>query len=121
MSASKLKGTNNMLKSHTSIIYHLWSTIIGIKNNTFLWRFVAMSDYEMKVHAHELICLCAAGERGVRRIDSKGTHPKPRFVEGALGPTNRTGNISPSVDPSDRNVAFGELVDTHIWSRLRGC
>ncbi len=80
-----------------------------------------MSDYEMKVHAHELICLCAAGERGVRRDDSKGTHPKPRFVEGALGPTNRTGNISPSVDPSDRNVAFGELVDTHIWSRLRGC
>ena len=24
------------------------------------------------------------------------------------------GNISPSVDPSDRNVAFGELVDTHL-------
>lgn len=40
---------------------------------------------------------------------------KPRFVVGALGPTNRTGSISPSVeDPSARNVDFDELVDTYL-------
>jgi len=40
---------------------------------------------------------------------------KPRFVVGALGPTNRTGSISPSVeDPSARNVTFDELVATYL-------
>jgi 5-methyltetrahydrofolate--homocysteine methyltransferase len=40
---------------------------------------------------------------------------KPRFVVGALGPTNRTGSISPSVeDPSARNVTFDELVETYL-------
>lgn len=40
---------------------------------------------------------------------------KPRFVAGAIGPTNRTGSISPSVeDPSARNVTFDELVETYL-------
>merc|ERR1719329_467380 len=40
---------------------------------------------------------------------------KPRFVVGAIGPTNRTGSISPSVeDPSVRNVTFDELVDAYF-------
>ena len=36
---------------------------------------------------------------------------KPRFVAGALGPTNRTATISPDVnDPGFRNVSYDELV-----------
>ena len=39
------------------------------------------------------------------------TPDKPRFVAGALGPTNRTATISPDVnDPGFRNVSFDELV-----------
>ena len=39
------------------------------------------------------------------------TPDKPRFVAGALGPTNRTASISPDVnDPGARNVRFDELV-----------
>jgi methionine synthase I (cobalamin-dependent) len=39
---------------------------------------------------------------------------RPRFVAGAMGPTNRTASISPSVeDPSVRNVTFDELVDAY--------
>ena len=35
---------------------------------------------------------------------------RPRFVAGALGPTNRTASISPDVsDPGARNVTFDEL------------
>ena len=38
----------------------------------------------------------------------------PRFVAGALGPTNRTASISPDVnDPGFRNISFDELVDTY--------
>jgi 5-methyltetrahydrofolate--homocysteine methyltransferase len=40
---------------------------------------------------------------------------KPRFVAGALGPTNRTASISPDVnDPGARNVTFSELVDAYL-------
>ena len=40
---------------------------------------------------------------------------KPRFVVGAIGLTNRTGSISPSVeDPAARNVTFDELVDAYF-------
>ena len=42
------------------------------------------------------------------------TPDKPRFVAGALGPTNRTASISPDVnDPGARNVRFDELVATY--------
>jgi 5-methyltetrahydrofolate--homocysteine methyltransferase len=39
---------------------------------------------------------------------------QPRFVAGALGPTNRTASISPDVnDPGFRNVTFDQLVTTY--------
>ena len=48
------------------------------------------------------------------------TPEKPRFVAGALGPTNRTCSISPSVEnPSFRNVTFDELVEAYT-EQLRG-
>ena len=38
----------------------------------------------------------------------------PRFVVGAIGPTNRIASISPDVeDPSCRNCTFGELVEAY--------
>ncbi|HEY4137536.1 MAG TPA: homocysteine S-methyltransferase family protein, partial [Casimicrobiaceae bacterium] len=41
---------------------------------------------------------------------TRKTPGKPRFVAGALGPTNRTASISPDVnDPGKRNVSFDEL------------
>jgi len=39
---------------------------------------------------------------------------RPRFVAGAIGPTNRTLSISPSVmNPGFRNITFMELVDAY--------
>jgi 5-methyltetrahydrofolate--homocysteine methyltransferase len=43
------------------------------------------------------------------------TPEKPRFVAGALGPTNRTASISPDVnDPGYRAVTFDELVEAYL-------
>src|SRR4029078_184899 len=40
---------------------------------------------------------------------------RPRYVAGALGPTNRTASISPDVnDPVARNVSYMELVDAYL-------
>ncbi|KAJ1956743.1 hypothetical protein IWQ62_005239, partial [Dispira parvispora] len=48
------------------------------------------------------------------------TPDRPRYVCGALGPTNRTASISPSVEnPSFRNVTFDELV-TAYTEQVRG-
>lgn len=42
------------------------------------------------------------------------TPERPRFVAGALGPTNRTASISPDVnDPGARNVTYDQLVATY--------
>ena len=42
------------------------------------------------------------------------TPDRPRFVAGALGPTNRTASISPDVNnPGFRNIAFDELVEAY--------
>ena len=42
------------------------------------------------------------------------TPDKPRFVAGALGPTNRTASISPDVnDPGARNMTYDALVATY--------
>src|SRR6185503_14724939 len=42
------------------------------------------------------------------------TPGRPRFVAGALGPTNRTASISPDVnDPGARNVHFDELAQAY--------
>ena len=56
---------------------------------------------------------CAAARIARERADAwtARTPDKPRFVAGALGPTNRTATISPDVnDPGFRNVSFDELV-----------
>ena len=52
----------------------------------------------------------------VRRVRSAlpTVFEKPRFVAGAVGPTNRTASISPKVsDPGYRNVNFDELCDAY--------
>src|SRR5690606_16317094 len=45
---------------------------------------------------------------------------KPRFVAGAIGPTNRTASLSPDVnDPGFRAVTFMDLVDAY-YEQVRG-
>ena len=56
---------------------------------------------------HEAARLARAGGRPRPRRAEPG---RPRYVLGALGPTNRTASISPDVsDPGARNVTFDEL------------
>jgi 5-methyltetrahydrofolate--homocysteine methyltransferase len=89
------------------------SDLIG--TNTFSSTTIAMADYEMESYVYELNY---AGARLAREACDEVTAKdpsKPRFVVGAMGPTNRTGSISPSVeDPSARNVTFDELVEAYL-------
>src|SRR3546814_10531992 len=57
----------------------------------------------------------AAAKLAREAADAASTPDKPRFVAGALGPTNRTASISPDVnDPGKRNVSYEELVEAYV-------
>src|ERR1700742_4905675 len=77
--------------------------------NTFSSTSIAQADYDMSDLAYELNLegakLARAAAERVMREDGK-----PRFVAGALGPTNRTASISPDVaNPGYRAVTFDDL------------
>ncbi|MEM9262876.1 MAG: homocysteine S-methyltransferase family protein, partial [Pseudomonadota bacterium] len=79
-----------------------------LETNTFSATTIAQADYDMQSLAAELN---REGARLAREAaDAASTEERPRFVAGAIGPTNRTGSISPDVnDPGARNVDFDEL------------
>src|SRR6201999_162697 len=80
-----------------------------VATNTFSSTSIAQADYDMSDLAYELNLqgaklACSAAAR-VSAEDGK-----PRFVAGALGPTNRTASISPDVaNPGYRAVTFDDL------------
>lgn len=80
-----------------------------VETNTFSSTTIAQADYGMEALAYELnhegAKLARAAADEVAREDGR-----PRFVAGALGPTNRTASISPDVnDPGYRAVTFDDL------------
>ena len=82
-----------------------------LETNTFNSTRISMADYGMDDAAHELNLQGARLARAVADEYTRRTPHRPRFVAGALGPTNRTCSLSPDVnDPSARNVSFDELV-----------
>jgi 5-methyltetrahydrofolate--homocysteine methyltransferase len=81
-----------------------------IETNTFSSTRIAQADYGMEALAAELNLEGAKLARRVADEITAKTPDKPRWVAGAIGPTNRTASISPDVnDPAFRNVTFDEL------------
>ena len=86
-----------------------------ISTNTFLSTCIAMADYEMEDYVYELNYEGAHLARESCDEVTVKDPSKSRFVVGAIGPTNCTGSISPSVaDPTSRNVIFDELVGAYL-------
>ena len=80
-----------------------------VATNTFSSTSIAQADYDMSDLAYELNL---DGARLARDAAERVTAEdgKPRFVAGALGPTNRTASISPDVsNPGYRAVTFDDL------------
>ncbi|KAH9256969.1 methionine synthase [Batrachochytrium salamandrivorans] len=111
-----LRGNNDLLSlTQQDVIYkiHLSYYLDGqadiAETNTFSATTIAMADYQMEHLVYELnfesARLCGMAAKEAERVDGR-----KRYVAGAIGPTNRTGSISPKVDdPSFRNVTFDEL------------
>jgi 5-methyltetrahydrofolate--homocysteine methyltransferase len=83
-----------------------------IATNTFSSTAIAQADYGMEGIAYELNVAGARLAREAADVASKDG--QPRFVAGALGPTNRTASISPDVsNPGFRAVTFDDLRATY--------
>ena len=84
-----------------------------VTTNTFNATAPSQGDYGMESLVGEINLAAArlARETADEVAEDTGV---PRFVAGALGPTNRTCSISPDVnDPGMRAIAFDELADTY--------
>merc|ERR1719183_1523133 len=115
-----IKGNNDLLSiTKPDVIAEIYrqyleagSDMIG--TNTFSSTTIAQADYGMEGLVYELNYV---GARLARQECDKITAKdpsRPRFVVGAIGPTNRTASISPDVeDPSCRNCTFDELVEAY--------
>ncbi|NJO35446.1 MAG: 5-methyltetrahydrofolate--homocysteine methyltransferase [Rhodospirillales bacterium] len=81
-----------------------------IETNTFNAQRISMADYGMEDLSYEINVAAARLAREAADAWTRKTPDQPRFVAGAIGPTNRTASISPDVNnPGFRNVSFDEL------------
>src|SRR6201991_1499245 len=80
-----------------------------VATNTFSATTIAQADYELSGFAYELNLEGAKLARAAaERVSAEDG--RPRFVAGAIGPTNRTASISPDVSsPGYRAVTFDDL------------
>lgn len=121
-----VQGNNDLLNiSQPQIIAQIHEEYLRvgadiIETNTFSSQKISMADYQMEELVYELNF---EGARIAKEAALKFTTTdpsKPRFVAGAIGPTNRTASLSPDVnDPGFRAVTFNGLVDAY-YEQVRG-
>jgi len=116
----ELKGNNDLLSiTRPDVIREIHDAVLDvgadiIETNTFSSTSIAQSDYRMEDLAYELNYESARVAREAADAYSSETPDRPRFVAGAIGPTNRTASISPDVnDPGKRNTDFDELAEAY--------
>ncbi len=81
-----------------------------IETNSFSSTAIAQADYRLEPVVYELNVAAARLARAAADAWTARTPDRPRFVAGALGPTNRTLSISPDVnDPTFRAVTFDQV------------
>ncbi|XP_006895431.1 PREDICTED: methionine synthase [Elephantulus edwardii] len=117
--ARPLKGNNDILSiTQPDVIcqIHKEYLLAGadiIETNTFSSTSIAQADYGLEHLAYRMNRCSAAVARKAAEEMTLQTGIK-RFVAGALGPTNKTLSVSPSVErPDYRNITFDELVDAY--------
>jgi 5-methyltetrahydrofolate--homocysteine methyltransferase len=124
--AHPLKGDNDLLSiTQPGIIQQIHREYLEagadiIETNTFSSTSIAQADYQLQDIAYELNYESARIAKAVVDEFSNQTPHKPRYVAGALGPTNKTASLSPNVnDPGYRAITFDELVEAY-YTQTRG-
>lgn len=113
-----LRGNNDLLNlTQPEIVQSIHAAYFEagadlVETNTFNAQAISLADYGM---AHLVKEINRAGAALARQAaDAASTPDRPRFVAGAIGPTNRTLSLSPDVNrPGYRATTFDELVTAY--------
>lgn len=115
-----LKGNNDLLNlTQPQIIKQIHEDYLDagadiIETNTFNGTQISQSDYGTEKFVYDINYNAAKIAREAAEKYTKLDPAKPRFVAGAMGPTNKTASMSPDVsNPGFRNVSFDELRDNY--------
>ena len=115
-----LMGNNDILSiTRPDIIIEIHESYLEsgadlIETNTFNANSISQADYGMEHMVYDLNLHSAKIAKTISNRFTDSQPSKPRFVCGAIGPTNQTASMSPDVsDPEHRNVDFDRLVDAY--------
>ncbi len=124
--SSDLKGNNDLLSiTRPDIIRAIHQAYLEagsdiIETNTFSSTSIAQADYKLESLAYELNKKGAELARAAAEECTAKDPGKPRFVAGAIGPTNKTLSLSPDVtNPGFRAVTFDEVAAAY-YEQVRG-
>ncbi|GAA1917136.1 5-methyltetrahydrofolate--homocysteine methyltransferase [Marmoricola bigeumensis] len=116
-----VQGNNELLSlSQPQIIEEIHRAYLEagadiVATNTFNAQRISQADYGMEELSRELNLASARLARQACDAVTAEDTSRPRYVAGAIGPTNRTASISPDVnDPGARNVSFTDLVEAYL-------
>ncbi len=109
-----LRGANDVLVlTQRDLIRAIHSAYLAagadiIETNTFNATRLGLAEYDLGDAVADINRAAAGLAR--QAADAASTPERPRWVAGAIGPTNRTASLSPDVErPGFRNVSFDEL------------
>ncbi|MCB9698454.1 MAG: methionine synthase, partial [Alphaproteobacteria bacterium] len=116
---SDLKGNNELLSlTRPAVVREVHAAYLAagadvLETNTFNANAISQADYDTVSLAYEMnVASARLAREAVEAAEARDG--RPRWVAGAIGPTNRTASISPDVnDPGARNVRFPELVEAY--------
>ena len=119
-----LQGANDLLTlTQPALIEDIHAAYFAagadiIETNTFSSSQLGLAEYGVEDLIYELN---VEGARLARRAAERYSTPeKPRWVAGAIGPTNRTASMSPDVNrPGYRTVTFDDLTASYS-EQIRG-
>ncbi len=121
-----LKGNNDLLSiTRPEVIKEIHNRFLEagsdiIETNTFNGTSISQADYHLQDLAYELNLASARIAREAADAATQKTPDKPRFVAGAIGPTNKTLSLSPDVeDPGYRAITFDQLTEAYS-EQIRG-
>ena len=121
-----LQGDNDLLVlTQPQIIEQIHSQYLEagadiIETNTFNGTAIAQADYALEAIVYELNREAARVAKQAASKWCDQTPEQPRFVAGALGPTNKTLSISPDVnDPTFRAITFDAMKEAYV-EQVRG-
>ena len=115
-----LKGNNELLTlSRPEAIKRIYEQYLEagadiIETNTFSATRIAQAEHKCEHLVRDMNLNAARMAKEVCEAFTKKDPSKPRFVAGAMGPTNKTASLSPNVeDPGFRAVTFDDLVASY--------